>query len=342
MQRLALVVCLLLAGCTPPVAEYPFPPPSAPPEPVWQEGPNGWVYDRSPLHLWPSGFRNSEITRLPDRIVFAAGEATLDRNGRQVALLQGQRLRQLPNHLITLFCGWSEAEAEAARLDTEALRMLAAGRCDAVAQVYHGLGVPLGQIGQRFVAPLPGQNEEQQRAVRLTVVPSGSSGRVYRLPEEPLDNPTLGHRNGGLFGLDRYDYNQGLYLPEVIYFDWGSAELDANARSLLQTFADWIYPDEKFAMVFNCDQIEGERPADEAENGLARDRCEATRAFLGARGLCSQRLIHGPGGRTRDRLRNSDFESDEYVLGAWLDQFSARDHEDLLALPCPLEGFRAQ
>jgi len=340
MHRLLLAVLLLLAGCTPQVADFSFPPPSAGPAPVWQEGPGGWVYGRSPLHLWPSGFRNSEITRLPDRVVFDTGATTLDRNGRQVALLQGQRLRQLPNHLITLSCGWSEAEAE--RLDAEALRDLAAGRCASVAEVYQGLGVPLGQIGQRLVGPAVGHDEEQQRAVYLTVVPSGRSRGLHRLPEEPLDNPTLGHRNGGLFGLDRYDYSQALYLPEVVYFDWGSAELDANARALLEVFADWIYPDDNFAMVFNCDQIDSERPADEAENGLARDRCEATRAFLIARGLCPERLIHGPGGRHRHELYNPDFDNDQYALGAWLDQFSTRDHPEISALPCPLEGFKAQ
>ncbi len=312
----ALLLVVLLAGCAP-ASRTLGSAPSAPPEAIWQQGPDGWVYGRSPLHLWPAGFFHPGITRLPDRVVFRPGVADLDRNGRQVVLLQGQRLRQLPNHQITLFCHWSSAEARL--MNEPALRALAARRCQAVTEVYRDLGVRVTQIGQRLVGPEPGLEGDLQSSVQVTAVPLGLGRGTFELPERLPDNPMLGDL-GGNTAFGRYDGYQGLYLPEAVYFDWGSAELDANARALLRSFADWIHPNTEFMVFLNCDQARSERPADTERAALARDRCAAVKAFLVERGLCEDRLINGPGGRHVISFYTGNHFTDEYAIGAWMDQ----------------------
>lgn len=339
MLRFVLPLCLLLAACGEPgVLDLRSPPPEA----VWQQGPAGWVYGASPLDLWPSGFRNSEITRLPDRVMFGAGQGALDRNGRQVALLQGQRLRLLPNHEVTLFCGWSAAEETF--LGAAAAHDLAGERCAAVATVYRSLGVPGRQLHHRLVPPqaaADGQAAEDagRQSVRITVVPTAAGRRLPYREAEPLRNPMLGQRHGILLYYARYDDRQRLFLPEAVYFAWGSAELDANARALLNTFADWIHPDESFVLFLNCDQVAGERLADEAEKGLARDRCLAVRQFLIDRGLCAGRIVHGPGGRDLHEPFTQEYYRTEQSLGAWLDQSWTYKGEAAAELPCEAQPF---
>ena len=339
MLRLVLPLCLLLAACGGSRdLDHRSPPPGA----VWQQGPAGWVYGPSPLELWPSGFRNSEITRLPDRVLFGRGQGALDRNGRQVALLQGQRLRLLPNHEVTLFCGWSAAEETS--LGMAAAHDLAGERCAAVAAVYRSLGVPGRQLHHRLVPPpaaADGQaaDDAGRQSVRITVVATAAGRRLPYREVEPQRNPMLGQRHGILLYYARYDDRQRLFLPEAVYFAWGSAELDANARALLNTFADWILPDESFVLFLNCDQVAGERPSDEAQKGLARDRCLAVRQFLIDRGLCAGRIVHGPGGRSLGPLYVEPYDLDDQSVGAWLDQSWTREGEAGDDLPCEAQPF---
>jgi hypothetical protein len=144
-----------------------------PPEPIWQEGPEGPVFGPSPLHLYPAALIvHKGVVRLPDRVVFASGFASLDTDGLQIVLIQGQRLRQLPDHSVTLFCGWSAAEER--WLGESTARLLASERCRTVIGVYRGMeGMPARFYAERLVAPAeaPTGEAELQRSVAITVVP---------------------------------------------------------------------------------------------------------------------------------------------------------------------------
>jgi len=260
-----------------------------PPAPIWQEGPEGPVYGPSPLHLHPAAIiPDKGIVRLPDRVAFASGRATLDDDGMAIVLMQGQRLRQLPDHSVTLFCGWSAAEER--WLGLTAAHLLASDRCRTVIDVYRSMkAMPDRFYAERLVPPDATVDEELQRSVSITVVGREGAREVI---VSKLGNP-IGEYNGryGPHGNPQFDYQiQGylIFVPEFIHFRPGSAEFTYNARAILETVADALTPGQSDYFLWpRCSEVDLESVV---APQLAMRRCQAMLDFLFDHGLCKTRV----------------------------------------------------
>lgn len=266
-MRSLLVAMLLLA--TPTMA--------APPGPIWQEGPDGPVYGVSPLHLWPGG------VHLPDRVVFDAGSASLDRDGEQIVRMQAQRIRNLPDHEVILFCGWSIVEERA--LGETLARTLADERCDAVITLYREVDLPGRTYHRRPVSADGERNEELQRSVAVTVVGSAGARDLTETAELLPDNVDYGR-----YRFDLWDWR--IDVPEQIHFKWGSDRLTTNAKAILMVIAEALPGNQNYLLLPTCIELKGESQASDAP--LARSRCQRLRDFLLAQGLCETRVVLGP------------------------------------------------
>jgi outer membrane protein OmpA-like peptidoglycan-associated protein len=286
-MRFAFALCLLLAACA--EAQHGTST-SAPPEPLWQESTNGWVYGRSPLHLWPAGHFDPEVVRIPNRIFFDHGSAVLDRNGWYLAGVQAQRLRQLPNHDVSLSCGWSFAEER--ELGGNGAQVLAAGRCDRILAVYREFGVVHTAIAERFADPSTSEEgEEAQRSILVTAVATGRNSRTYARPEFSFrENPFPRWQSAD----DAvYDRNFVIFFPDRVFFARDQGDLSANGRSILKLYADAILPSSAYAIFPTCLQADGELGGAIEDAALAHRRCSAIRSFLIQEGLCADRLMVG-------------------------------------------------
>ncbi len=261
-----------------------------PPAPIWQEGPEGPVYGPSPLHLYPAAIiPDKGIVRLPDRVAFANGRATLDDDGMAIVLMQGQRLRQLPDHSVTLFCGWSAREEN--WMGVTAARLLASNRCRTVIDVYRTMkSMPDRFYAERLVPPDATVDEELQRSVAITVVGKEDAREVI---VESLGNP-IGEYYGryGPHGNPQFDYQIGdtlIFVPEFIHFRPGSANFSYNAKAILETVADALTPGQSDYFLWpRCNETFMESAL---VPHLAERRCHAVLQLLLDHGLCQTRAF---------------------------------------------------